>query len=213
MYNGINVEVFNPDNVDGNLRGELGLKDDTVILGSIGALEEDKGQRYLFEAITRLKLEGINNIKCIVCGTGPHEKELKKVVHENGLSNEILFLGFRSDIRSVFKILDILVVTSLTIEACSMTMLEAQAMMLPIIATNISGNPELIVDNSTGILIPPGDADSLRDALKYLIQNLDVRHKMGKNGRFRVLEKFTIEQNVRKTEKIFLEMVQDSIVR
>lgn len=207
IYNGIDSEVFNLSKVDDNLRIELGLKDDAIVLGSIGVLEKDKGQRYLFEAMTRLKSEGIDNIICVVCGTGPQEAELKEFVQRSGIGDEVLFLGFRDDIPKILKITNIVVITSLTIESFSMIAVESMAMKVPVIATDIGGLPEVIDDGKTGILVPPADIDSLCRAIRYLIKNTDIRLKMGEDGRRRVIEHFTIEENVRKTESLFLEVL------
>lgn len=207
VYNGIDADIFNPQNVSDDLRNVLGLKKENIVIGSIGVIEKDKGHRYLVEAITRLKAEGITNVVCIVCGTGPMEADLKELMRARGLENEVLFLGFRDDIPKVLKVLDILVLTSLTIESFSMAAVEAMAMEVPVIATNIGGLPEVVEDGKTGILVPPGDVNALCSAIKCLVKNPEARLKMGENGRARVLEKFTIEQNVKKTEDVFLSLV------
>ncbi len=208
VYNGINANIFDPKNVDGNIRAEFGISRETVLIGSIGALDKDKGQKYLVEAMAKLKSEGITNIVFLICGTGPEEANIERFIEVKGLRENVLLLGYRKDIECVLKALNMLVVTSLTIEACSLTILEAQAMKLPVIATNISGNPELISDNVTGLLVPPKDVDALCNAITYLIKNPEIRLKMGESARARVLEHFTIEKNVRKTEEVFLEMLR-----
>ena len=209
VYNGIDTDIFNPQNVPDDLRNELGLKKENIVIGSIGVIEKDKGHRYLVEAIARLKAEGITNVICVICGTGPEESDLKEFVRAKGLDSEILFLGFRDDIPKVLKVLDILALMSLTIESFSMAAVEAMAMEVPVIATNIGGVPEVIDDGKTGIIIPPGNVDALCEAIKYLIQNPGVRFRMGQNGRLRVLDRFTIESNVRKTEEIFLQLLKN----
>jgi len=206
VYNGIDTDVFNPQNVSEDIRNELGLKKENIVIGVIGVIEKDKGHRYLVESISRLKAEGIT-VVCIICGTGPEESALKELVHANGLDGDFLFLGFRDDIPRVLKALDIFAIMSLTIESFSMAAVEAMAMKVPVIATNIGGLPEVVEDGKTGILIPPGDVNALCSAIKYLVKNPEARLKMGENGRARVLEKFTIEQNVRKTEDIFLSLM------
>lgn len=209
VYNGINAHVFNPQIVGSDMKMELGLKKDVIVVGSMGVLEKDKGHKYLFEAISKLKSEGIANIACVVCGTGPEEENLKRFVYEKGIANTVLFLGYRNDIPKILKILDMIVTTSLTIEACPLSVIEAMSMEVPVIATNISGLPEIVDDGKTGILVPPGNIDALSNAIKYLIKNQEIRLAMGKNGRQRVLEKFTIEENVRKTEEVFLQLIRD----
>lgn len=207
VYNGIRTDIFNREIVSDDIRDELGLRED-VVIGSIGAIEKNKGQRYLLEAIAKLKTEGIANIVCIVCGTGPEEETLKRFVYEKGIADIVLFLGYRDDIPRIFKILDIIVTTSLTIEACPLSVIEAMSMKVPVIATNISGLPEIVDDGKTGFLVPPGDVVALCNSIRYLIQNPEIRLKMGENGRERVLERFTIEENVRRTEEIFLNVLK-----
>ncbi len=208
IYNGINAHIFDPEKVDDGMRVRLGLKKDSFVIGSISVLEKDKGQKYLFEAISKLKSEGITNIVCVICGTGPEELNLKEFTKAKGVIDEVLFLGFHNDIPRILKILDIIVITSLTIESFSMIAAEAMAMKVPVIATNVGGLPEVVDDGKTGILIPPGDVDALSKAIKYLLENPEVKLGMGENARSRVLERFTIEENVRKTEQVFLEMLR-----
>ena len=208
VYNGINADYYNPQSIDNGIRGELGLDSKTFVIGSIGVLEKDKGQKYLFEAISLLKSKGIYDIVCLICGVGPEEAYLKGIVEKTGLASEVLFLGFRNDIPRILKILDVLVITSLTIESFSMVAAEAMAMRVPVIATNIGGLPEVIEDRKTGILVPQGDTNALLNALEYLIKNSDMRKEMGEEGRKRVLKYFTIKENVRRTEEIFLHLIK-----
>jgi len=207
VYNGINTNVFDPENVGSNMKVELRLKDDSFIIGSIGVLEKDKGQEYLLEAIAKLKSEGVDNIACVICGIGPEEANLRELVNTRSLENEVLFLGYRNDIPEMLKMLDIVAITSLTIESFSMVAVEAMAMNVPVIATKVGGLPEVVEDARTGILVPPGNAGELYKALKYLMEQPTVRKEMGLNGRKRVLQNFTIEQNVRKTEEVFLNLL------
>lgn len=209
VYNGIDTDIFNPQNVSDDIRNELGLKKENIVIGSIGVIEKDKGHRYLVEALARLKAEGITNVVCVICGSGPQESDIKEFVCAKGLDSEVLFLGFRDDIPKVLKALDILALMSLTIESFSMAAVEAMAMEVPVIATRIGGIPEVVDDGKTGIIIPPGNVDALCEAMKYLIQNPEIRLRMGQNGRLRVLERFTIGGNVRKTEDIFLQLLRN----
>lgn len=207
VYNGINAETFNPENVKDDVRAEIGLNQDAIVIGNIGVLESDKGHKYLFEAMAKLKSEGVSGITCIVCGTGPEEETLKNIVVGKGLVDQVLFLGFRDDIPRILKALDIIVITSLTIESFSMIAVEGMAMKVPVIATNVGGLPEVVDNGRTGILIPPGDIDALCESIRFLVNNPDERLRMGENGRARVLERFTVEENARKTEGVFLEVL------
>ncbi|OGL54002.1 MAG: hypothetical protein A3C43_09660 [Candidatus Schekmanbacteria bacterium RIFCSPHIGHO2_02_FULL_38_11] len=206
IYNGIDTKRYDPDKIDTSLKKEFEISEEDLTIGSIGTLDQNKGQKYLIEAIERLKADGITNIACLICGTGEDEKYLKELVREKNLTKEVLFLGFRKDIPRVLRILDIMVMTSFA-ESFSMSIVEAMAMEVPVIGTNVGGIPEVVDDGKTGIIVPPGNIDALCEAIKYLIQNPGIRFQMGKNGRVKVLEKFTIEENVRKTEDVFLSLM------
>lgn len=206
VYVGIDTNLFDPDKVNSSLKKTLGIDDKEIIIGSIGALDRNKGQIYLLRALDKLKIEGINNISCVICGTGKEDYNLKKFVEERGLSQNVYFLGFRNDIPNVLKTMDIMIVTS-SFEAFPLSVIEAMSMKVPVIATNVGGIPEAIDDGENGMLVPHGNIDALCEAIKYLVNNPETRLKMGENGRARVLEKFTIEQNVRKTEDVFLSLM------
>lgn len=206
IYNGVDTAVYDPEAVPAGAREELGLEGGFFLIGLIGSLDENKGHRHLLEAVARLKSEGFA-LKCLICGKGPERGNLEAFAREKGLSEEALFLGFRKDIPRIMKSLDALIVPSVHTEACSMTILEAQAMGLPVIATSVSGNPELVAERITGLLVPPGDAEALAEAIKSLIRDPVSRCRMGMRARETVLERFTIERNVRKTEEIFIEFL------
>lgn len=206
VYNGVDAAVYDPEAVPAGAREELGIERGSFLIGLIGSLDENKGHQYLLEAIRLLKSEGFA-LKCIICGKGPERGNLEALARSNGLSTDVLFLGFRRDVPRIMKSLDALVVPSVHTEACSMTILEAQAMGLPVIATSISGNPELVAEGLTGLLVPPGDSEALAEAIKSLIRDPVSRLRMGRRARETVLERFTIERNVRKTEEIFIEFL------
>ena len=84
------------------------------------------------------------------------------------------------------------------------------AMNVPVVATKIGALPEVIDDGKTGVLVPPGDVSALTGAIKYLIQNPDIRKEMGENGRKRVIERFNIEKNIKQVEEIFLNLIMEN---
>jgi glycosyltransferase involved in cell wall biosynthesis len=207
IYNGIDANIYDPNKVDDKVLDELNIRGTSIKIGIVGSIEKIKGQIYLFKAIEKLKADGITDILCLVCGIGPEKENFKKFVKEKELTKEVFFLGFREDIPRILKILDIMIITSFH-ESFSMSTVEAMAMEVPVIATNVGGIPEVVDNGKTGILVPPGNVDALWKAMKYLIQNPEIGINMGKKGRQRVLERFTIEENVRKTEQVFLQMLK-----
>ena len=206
IHNGVDLRLFNPEEKDFSLKEKLELKENRVILSIIAVLEEYKGHICLFHAIKKLRLNGINNFVCLAIGDGREKENLLKYVNNERLREDILFLGYRKDVPELLNITDILVIPSIAQEAFPRVALESMAMRVPVICTDFGGLPEAVLDGETGIIVPPGDVDSLSKAITYLVDNPEIRKKMGEAGRKRVEANFSIEQNVRKTEEVYLDV-------
>ena len=209
IYNGVDLTIFNPEEIDSHVKAELKISSDHIVLGIIGVLERYKGHLYLFQAIENLKLNGINNWKCLVVGDGRERDELVKFVKDKNLSENILFLGYRRDIPSLLKAMDILVIPSIEQEAFPRVAIEAMAMKVPVVCTDFGGLPEAVIDGKTGMVVPVKDTDSLCKAIRYLIEHPAAREKMGDAGRKRVEEKFSMDINVKKTEELYLDVLKN----
>lgn len=204
IYNGIDLSEF--DSVRGYARRELEIGDDAVVIGVIGVFDKCKGHIYLFHAIDKLISKGYKNIICLVVGDGREGDELRDFVSNKGLTKYIRFLGYRSDVPELLRAMDMVVMPSIQ-ESFPRVPLEAMAMKVPVIATTVGGLPEAIDNGKTGILVPPADVNSLSAAIKYLIEHPEIRKQMGEAGRKRVEENFSIENNVRKTEGLYLDIL------
>ena len=117
------------------------------------------------------------------------------------------FLGYRTDIADLLRLMDVVVLPSLQ-ESFPRVPLEAMAMGVPVVATTVGGIPESVSDGETGILVPPGDGAAIRDALVRLVDDPALRKRMGETGRRRVREQFSIEANIARTEALYLEVLQ-----
>ncbi len=210
IYNGVDLKIFNPDRVDKAVRKELKISNNYIILGIVGVLEKYKGHVHLFEAMEKLKSDGMHNLKCIVVGKGREIDNLSKFVKDKSLSENILFLGYRKDIPTLLKAIDILVIPSIEQEAFPRVAIEAMAMKVPVVCSDYGGLPEAVIDGKTGIVVPTENTDALCKAIKYLIVHPEVRKVMGEAGRKRVEERFSIEINVRKTEELYLDVIGNS---
>ena len=204
IYNGIDLSEF--DSVRGYAQRDLEIGDDAVVIGVIAVFDKCKGHIYLFEAIAKLVSEGYKNIICFVVGDGREGDELRAFVSNKGLTDYIRFLGYRTDVPELMAIMDMMVMPSIQ-ESFPRVPLEAMAMKVPVIATTVGGLPESIDNGKTGILVPPADVNSLSAAIKYLIEHPEIRKQMGEAGRKRVEENFSIENNVRKTEELYLDIL------
>ena len=129
-------------------------------------------------------------------------------VQKLGLSEKVQFLGYQNNILEILRSMDIFILPSLW-EGMPNAILEAMAAGLPVVATNVGGTPEVVVDGETGFLVPPRDPEALANAIKLLIDDPELRKKFGQAGRERVERHFTIQETVRKTEELYLRLLAE----
>lgn len=192
INNGINPEEFLLG-IDVNLKKKsLGLNPEEKIIGVVGRLCEVKNHRLLIRAFAEVR-KYINNAKLLIVGDGGLRNELENFSKELTLGDDILFLGERSDIPELMGIFDLFALSS-DLEASNLAVLEAMASGLPVVATNVGGNPELVVDGETGILVQRGDDKKFASAVIRILQNPELKKQMGFSGRQRVIERFTFNR-------------------
>ncbi|MFO8236042.1 MAG: glycosyltransferase [Bacteroidales bacterium] len=162
-----------------------------IVLGNAGRLEKQKNQEFLIDLVVRLRQKGYPLILKIA-GTGRLEDKLKKAIENRGLNAYVELTGFSENISSFLESVDIFVLSSLW-EGFGYVLVEAHACGKPVVAFDVSSNPEIVNNNEDGILVPVNDLEGFADAVEYLIQNPEIRFIMGKNGQNKVLEKFDIE--------------------
>jgi glycosyltransferase involved in cell wall biosynthesis len=175
------------------------------IIGCIGVLEERKGQRFLIEAAAQLKSRGLK-LEYRFAGDGSLRGELENQAKRLGIDAETRFLGFVADTAKFLTGVDLIVMPSL-FEGLGVAALEAMAAGKPIIAARVGGLAESIVDGDTGILVPPGDAQALADAIARVAGSPSWAGAMGRRGRERVLIHFTLEQMALQNETYYYELL------
>ena len=190
IHNGIKDITFDSFKVK-KFRKKFELKDSDVLIGVISRLDPVKYIQYVIEAVKRL--DDLNcAVKLVVVGSGPYEKELRKLVSSYNLERKIFFAGFVEDVSSAINALDIFIIPS-KIEAHSISLLEAMRSQKTIIATDVGGNPESIRDNVEGILVPSGSSKYIADAITRLLKDPILMKNLSENARKRYCEKFTDE--------------------
>jgi colanic acid/amylovoran biosynthesis glycosyltransferase len=177
----------------------------------VGTLHEVKGQPYLIEACRFLQERG-HNFECHLVGDGPDRKALNELVEQAGLSGKVHFHGSltREQIARLLMDADVLTAPSVPTrdgrrEGIPVVLMEAMGSGVPVIASDLSGIPELVNDQLTGLLVRPRDARSIADALERFIQNPGVRRSLGKAGRAKVVAEFDLNKNAAKLAQYFLE--------
>lgn len=205
IYNGIDISKFsNKSCVD--YRKQFHLPKDSTLIGKVARLTDQKGHEYILEA-AKIIIERNPKVFFLIIGDGPKKQKLIKLAESMNLLNNVLFIGKRADVPNILKSIDIFVLSSLW-EGFPMTIIEAMASGLPIIVTDVGGNSEAVKNGTNGILIPPKNSKELANAVFKLLENIELRKKMGKKSREIVTKKFTALQMVKKTENQYLKLLK-----
>jgi len=172
-----------------------------VTIGIVARLSAEKDHQTLLKAC-KLLTDMTSNFHLEIIGDGPLRDTLETSVEELDLEPFVSFSGMRHDVAELLRKLDIFVLSSTT-EGISLTLLEAMATELPVVATDVGGNPEVVIDGTTGYIVPSQNPDEMAKKLFLLINNSNLRRKMGSDGRKRVLEKFSITETAKKYEVLY----------
>lgn len=175
--------------------------DGKVVFTTVARLHEQKGHRYLVDAIARVNGK-IENAVFLFVGGGELTQEIKAYAAELGLQDKILFLGARNDVDNILMHSDAFILPSLW-EGMPNCVLEAMKHSLPVIATSVEGSRELVVTNETGLLVKPKNVEELSDAIVKLYENESLRNNMGKKGVERVTSDFSLENYINKFHDIY----------
>ncbi len=178
-----------------------------ILIGHVGNFNRIKGQKYLVEIISHLLSKNVT-VRLLFAGVGEELLAVKKLVETKGLIDHVTFLGKVDSIANFYHSLDILAVTS-TVEGLGVSAIEAMASGIPIVSFKTGGLPEVILDGETGLLVPPGDLRAFSETLLRLINDKDLRLKLGQKGRQRAASYFSHLAMVDSYIKLY-EEVQDS---
>jgi glycosyltransferase involved in cell wall biosynthesis len=197
---GVDPETFAP-------RPERAAPETFEIL-CVGRLIPAKGQHILIDAVERLTQEG-RQVRLRLVGSGPDETSLREHAARSAAGEYVIFEGAvnQDRIRDFYAAADAFCLPSFA-EGLPVVLMEAMAMELPCATTHIAGIPELIRDGVDGLLVPPSDRDALVTALARLMDDAELRQRMGKSGRARVVEHYDLRRSVERLARIFAERVQ-----
>ena len=188
---------------------ELAVPGRPASITCIGTLHEVKGQRHLIAALATLAERGIN-ICCRFVGDGPDRAELEGLVDKLGLGGSVEFLGqrMRSDVLELLAGTDILVAPSVPTsggkrEGLPVVLIEAMAAGVPVVASHLSGIPELVENDVTGLTVPPGDPAAIADALARLFADRPLRQRLARAGRERIEAEYDLDRNAARLVGLF----------
>ena len=200
VHNGISLEPFDQVVTDGLRERLIGLTDRPVVM-TIARLDEQKGQSYLLRAAAK-----VPGATFVLVGDGPDRKRLEQCAKQEGVSDRVQFLGHRDDIPELLACCDLFVLPSLY-EGLPLSILEAMAAGKPVVSSAIEGTEEAVVDGETGLLVPPGEASALADAIDKILSDPELGSRLGLRGRDRVRMEFSAEVMAKRVGDVYDEIL------
>ncbi len=199
--NGIDLNRFSVQGDKARIRGQLGLPLEGCYIGAVGGLRPVKDHALLLRAMAKL-MGRSEALRLVVSGGGPLADTLQSQALSLGIQGRTHFLGARDDIHNILNTLDIFVLPSKS-EAMPLSLLEAMACGLPVVASAVGGIPEMVENGQTGMLVPPKDETALVAALERLIANEKERTAMGIAARQAVEKRYGLEAMVKEYEALY----------
>lgn len=192
IYNGIREE--SGPAAEGDIRTEIGISSTAPLCLMLGTYEPRKGHHFLLEAFSSV-LKAVPDAHLLVCGFGsPTEvAQVRQLVAEFGLDQNVHLMGFRHDTSALLANADVLLVASQAYESFGFTSVEAMAHRVPVVATDVGGIPEVVVNGEGGYCVGRQDVESYAGHVVSLLQNADQRREQGERGYRRYREMFTAE--------------------
>lgn len=187
IYNGI-VGLTRNQAASAEIRQALGIPDDGFVVGTVSRLDPVKNQQLMIDAFNQF-LGKHSDAWLLMVGDGPDREFLENRVKEHNISSRVIFTGFKSVPVDYLAAMDIFLLSSHT-EGTSMTLLEAMSLGIPAVVTDVGGNPEIVVNEETGLLTPPGDMQAFTDALCRLRDSV-LKQRLSENAKRRFAECFS----------------------
>jgi glycosyltransferase involved in cell wall biosynthesis len=185
-------------------RTDLDIDEDSLVVGTVGVLREQKALDVLVKAAAMLQGE-FPSLRVLIVGTGGQHRPLEQLINELDLQRTVRLLGARTDVPALLRTFDLAACSS-NFEGSPLTILEYMEAGLPVVSTRVGGVPDLVEDGVTGLLVNPGDPAALAGALAELLGDRERRAEMGLKGRERRRREFDIDVTVERFEQLYEEL-------
>lgn len=194
---------------EAELRTKWGIAEGAPVIGIVGNIKQWKGQETLVRALARLK-KPFPGLRCFLIGSVSdmaYKKRLDDIIDEFSLRETVIFTGYQKRPSDLIALFDVFIHTSIAPEPFGIVILEAMGKGKPVIATNIGGPLEIVVDGETGFLTQPGDENNLAEKIAFLLNNPETQSRMGLQGKKRMREKYSIKSNIMRIELLYSELL------
>ena len=201
---GIDPGLFVPGSADekGDVRSKLGLSSSEFVIAMVATLRSWKGHRFMIEALREFP-----EIKLVIAGDGPQRQNLDELVDKYGLSQQVIFTGYLADPRPVLKAADCFIQPSTGNEGVSQSLLQAMAMELPVIVSDIGGLNQAVKSEFSGLLVAPGSLKQLVSAVELIKNDPLLRRYLGQNARETVLSSHSLEHMWSRMNSLYMRVI------
>lgn len=183
---------------------ELGIGEDSPVVGMVGRICAQKGYDYFLGA-THDVLERFPRAVFVLVGQGIEDKKARELVSALKIAENVILAGLRNDIAEIYAVFDVLILPSIW-EGLPYVLLEAMAMGVPVIASDIPGVREVVMDNDTGLLFPTGDIRALSQKIISILSDKERGRRMGEAGRRRVINRYGVDDKIEKLAQLYEEL-------
>lgn len=204
LHNGIETDIWDRSRVSTNLRDELGIPSEALVVGYVGRIMPEKDLETWLRA-SALVAQKFPQMCFVLVGDGRDgetQGKLQKLAQDLGIASRVFFPGYREQLLSVYATFDVFMMSSRR-EGLPNSILEAMAMGLPVVTTDVAGAKELVLDEQTGFVCPQGDVEGLAQALIALMGDPSLRSHLARAGRVRVEREFSFTQRLQRIENLY----------
>lgn len=200
IYNGILPVAVDSDKL-ATLRHDLGFQPADIIVGTVSRLDSIKNQKMMIAAFHRV-LQRQPAARLLIVGDGPMRETLEAQVDSLDIGEYVVFAGFKTEPLPYMSLMQVFLLSSFS-EGTSMTLLEAMSLSIPCVVTDVGGNPEIVSDGSTGLVVPNDDTERFAGAMLTLLENTALLHAYGSGGHARFHSRFTVKYMVASFSELY----------
>jgi glycosyltransferase involved in cell wall biosynthesis len=202
IRNGIDIKKFARSKEEGQrIRQQYHIHEDDFVIGSVGRLSPEKNQKFLLETAALIMKQN-PKVKVLLVGDGSERKNLEALCKKLHIESNVVLTGIAEDVASMYQAMDVFVLSSLT-EGIPLTILEAMASRVAVVATRVGGIPQIVHDKENGLLVDSQDVTALKAKIEWLMQNPQQRQTLAKAGAVFVEQKCSLGNMGRQYEQVY----------